>query len=176
MKEAFDSKGIPVGHILISATLNGDERFHSLWILFKNIHDLKLDFNVVKDGDGFFVRLERVNKPSFFKISDKHRIGKTNPNKPDKVYSYIPNKIIRYVSGYDYPGKEVPMAMEYDLTENKLKIYTGIVGRPMSDYKLTIVDVGVWVSEPEMKRAVDAVSGSLPDWCRSTPSWYKPTT
>lgn len=167
MGETLDKKGVAAGSILISATLKGDERYHSLWILFKAIHDLRLDFNIVKEGDNIYVQIEHIGRNKFFPMDNKRRIGKINPDKPDKVYSYVPDKVIKYIPHHDYAGKEVPRAMEYDLTENKLKIYTGIVGRSVSEYKLIIVDVGVWVSEPEMKATIEAVTGlNSPSWMR----------
>ena len=156
--EKLNEDGVPAGEIMIAATVNGDERYHSLRVIFQNLYNMKLYFKVVKQDGEILVRVDDVNKASFFSLPNKHRIGLVKT--PEKVYKYIPDKILRYVRSYGYPGKEVPIAMEYNLSSNELKIYTGITGRSMSEYKLTIVDVGVWVSEGEMKAAIKAVTGT----------------
>ena len=160
IKEKFTRDGVPMGTMLVAATLNGNERCHSLKILLKNLRDLKLDFRVAKnDNDEILIMVEHLNMAPYFPITNKRRVGKVNPNKPDKVYKCIPEKIVRFIPGCHYSGKELPMAMEYNVSTNILKIYTSIYGRSERDYKLTLVDVGVWVSEYEMKAAIEAVSG-----------------
>lgn len=154
--EKLKGYGVPAGEIIIMATLNGYERFHSLRILFQNLYNMKVDFTVVKNDGEISVLVEDVHNTSFFKTPNKHRIGIAK--EPEKVYKYIPDKIMKYSTGHDYPGREVPIGMEYNVSTNELKLYTGIVGRSISEYKLTTVDVGVWVSEFEMKAAVEAVA------------------
>ena len=155
MGEKLKKDGVPAGELIIMATLNGEERFHSLRILFQNLHDQKLRFSVVKKDEDISVLIEDTHRRSFFALPNKHRIGVV---KSEKVYKCIPDKILRYVPHFGYSGKEVPMGMEYNVSTNRLNIYTGIVGKSMSEYKLTIVDVGVGVSEYEMKAAIKAVT------------------
>ena len=157
IKEKLTKDGIPAGEMIVTATLNGEERFHSLKIILKNLLDLKIKFKVVKNDGDICVRIEDAHVASFFAAPNKHRIG--IPTKSEKVYKYIPDKIVKYIPHHTYPGKEVPIAMEYNVSTNKLNIYSGIMGRAVSEYKLVVVDVGVWVSECEMKAAIAAVTG-----------------
>ena len=70
IKEKFTRDGVPMGTMLVAATLNGNERCHSLKILLKNLRDLKLDFRVAKnDNDEILIMVEHLNMAPYFPIT-----------------------------------------------------------------------------------------------------------